>query len=173
MKNRLLRLYHRSARFLRASAVGIVATLVDLGTLTLLVEVLGVSKVVANWPSLLLGVTVQFVGAKYAVFKAGDGPWVRHLTGFVLAEIGTYVLNGLAFHFLVTLTPVPYLAARLVGTFVVFVTFSYPVWKWVFEDGGRPEVPAHLLPETEAALPAQATEIQGESAPLEDRRVVS
>ena len=155
MKVRLLRLYHRSTRFLRASAVGILATLADLGTLTLLVEVLGVSKLVANWPSLLLGVTVQFIGAKYAVFKAGDGPWVRHLTGFVVAEIGTYLLNGLAFHLLVTLTPIPYVLARLVGTFVVFIAFSYPVWKWVFEDGGRPEIPAHLRPDADRRETAQ------------------
>ncbi|RMG14299.1 MAG: GtrA family protein [Deltaproteobacteria bacterium] len=159
MKKRILRFYHRSTRFLRASAVGIVATGVDLGTLTLLVEVLGVSKLVANWPSLLLGVLVQFLGAKYAVFKAGDGPWVRHLTGFVLAEIGTYLLNGLAFHLLVTLTPIPYVLARLVGTFVVFVTFSYPVWRWVFEDGGRPEIPEHLREDGGRDARTQATEI--------------
>lgn len=122
-------------RFGRATVVGIVATLSDLGILTFLVEVVRLSEVVANWPSLFVGVTIQFIGAKYAVFKAGGGSWVRHLSGFVIAEIGSYLLNGLAFHLIVTLTPVPYIAARLIGTFLIFIGFSYPVWHWVFKDG--------------------------------------
>jgi putative flippase GtrA len=122
-------------RFGRATVVGVVATLTDLGILTLLVEVAGVSEVIANWPSLFVGVTIQFLGAKYAVFKAAGGSWARHVSGFLIAEVGTYVLNGIAFHLLVTLTPVPYVVARLIGTFLVFIGFSYPVWHWVFKDG--------------------------------------
>jgi putative flippase GtrA len=125
------------ARFARASVVGIIASVADIGSLTLMIEVFGLRDVIANWPSLFLGISVQFIGAKYAVFRAHRGSWVRHIGGFVAVEVGAYILNGLAFHFLVTLTPIPYIIARILGTLTVFLVFSYPIWHWVFKDGAE------------------------------------
>lgn len=119
-------------RFARGAGVGVVATVVDLLTLALLVEVASLHPTLANVPALLVGAAVQFVGCRHVVFGAGDGSLRRQLVGFALAEAGTLLLNALAFHALVTLTPVPYALARPLGTFLVFIGFSYPVWQRVF-----------------------------------------
>jgi hypothetical protein len=56
----------------------------------------------------------------------------RQIAGFAATEAATLALNGLAFHVLVTFTPVPYPLARPAGTFLVFVLFSFPMWRLVF-----------------------------------------
>jgi len=122
----------RVIRFLRGAGVGIAATAADLMALAVLVELFTLAPTVANVPALLVGALVQFLGCRHLVFDAAGGSLRRQAVGFALAEAGTLALNGLAFHLLVTLTPVPYALARPVGTFVVFVGFSYPVWHLVF-----------------------------------------
>jgi hypothetical protein len=66
------------------------------------------------------------------VFRAEQGSVRKQLGGFALTEAGTLILNGLLFHLLVSLTPLPYPFARAVGTFLVFVGFSFPLWAKVF-----------------------------------------
>ena len=122
----------RALRLARGAAVGVVATAADLLLLAVLVEVSGLSPLVANVPALLAGAAVQFLGCRHLVFDAGSGSLGRQVVGFSLAEAGTLALNALAFHALVTLSPVPYAIARPLGTFLVFIGFSYPVWHLVF-----------------------------------------
>lgn len=122
----------RLLRLLRGAGVGVAATVADLVVLALLVEVATLPPTVANVPALLVGAAVQFAGCRHLVFDAAEGSLRRQLAGFAVAEAGTLALNGLAFHLLVTLTPVPYALARALGTFLVFVGFSYPIWHVVF-----------------------------------------
>jgi putative flippase GtrA len=119
-------------RFLRGSAVGIVATLLDMGVLAILVEGLRLAPAQANVPALIAGAAVQFLGCRHLVFRACTGSVPRQLVGFAATEAGTLALNGIVFHLLVSLTPVPYPLARMLGTFLVFVGFSYPLWGRVF-----------------------------------------
>jgi len=126
---------HHALRFSRSLIVGAVATLVDLTVLTVLVQLFGVSAQVANVPSLLAGLTVQFLGNRTFVFKANKGRVSKQLGAFVAAEAGALVLNALGFAALVAWTPVPYPLARLVGEAVVYVGYSYPLWHLVFRDG--------------------------------------
>lgn len=119
--------------FLRAIAVGVVATAVDLLVLFALVEGLGLSPAAANVPALIAGLVVQFLGCRAVVFASSDRPVVRQVFGFLVAEAGTLALNAITFHLLVTLTRVPYAAARPLGQLVVFVAFSYPAWRRVFQ----------------------------------------
>jgi len=126
-------------RLVASLGVGVVATGVDLLTLFILVEVAGLAPTVANVPALLAGAAVQFLGCRHLVFKARKGSLARQLGGFVVTELGTLALNGIAFHLLVTLTPVPYALARPLGTFLVFVGFSYPLWTRVFRSGREPD----------------------------------
>jgi putative flippase GtrA len=118
--------------FLRAIAVGVVATAVDLLVLFALVQGLGMSPAAANVPALLAGLAVQFLGCRAVVFAGSDRPLVKQALGFVVAEAGTLALNAVTFHLLVTLTRVPYAGARPLGQLVVFVAFSYPAWRRVF-----------------------------------------
>jgi len=118
--------------FLRGSAVGIVATIVDMAVLTVLVELVGLTPQAANLPALVAGAAIQFLGCRHLVFQAKSGSVRRQLAGFTLTELGTLLLNGIVFHTLVSWTPLPYPVARAVGTFLVFVGFSYPLWSRVF-----------------------------------------
>jgi len=117
---------------IRGAGVGVAATVVDLVVLAVLVELVGLAPTVANVPALIAGAAVQFVGCRHLVFRASAGSLARQLVGFAVTEAGTLVLNGVAFHLLVTLSPVPYALARPFGTFLVFVGFSYPLWRLVF-----------------------------------------
>ena len=128
-------------RFSRSVVVGAVATAVDVGSLFFLVDVIGFAPVVANVPSLLAGAVVQFVGCRYFVFDGDGRSLLRQVLGYGAVEIGTLLLNGVAFHVLVSWTPTPYALARPVGTFLVFALFSYPAWSRVFAPAmraGRP-----------------------------------
>jgi putative flippase GtrA len=121
-----------SPTLLRSALVGLVATAADVGCLFVLVQGLGWTAVQANVPALTLGVTLQFFGNKILAFRDRSRDYLRQGSLFVLVEAGTFVLNAIAFHLLVTLTPVPYALARGIGTLVVYLVFSYPLWKRIF-----------------------------------------
>ena len=117
--------------------MGVVATLADMAFLHFLVGFLGLAPTVANVPSLLLGVTLQFLGNKYWAFRDRSRDVFRQSALFALVEVGTFVLNALAFHALVAWLHVAYLLARPLGTFFVYALFSYPLWTRIF----RPPLP--------------------------------
>jgi putative flippase GtrA len=127
-------LLERAHRFARGAGVGIAATVADLLALAILVELCALAPTIANVPALLVGAAVQFLGCRHVVFQAGAGSLRRQLGGFVLAEAATLLMNALAFHLLVTLSPAPYALARPLGTFLVFAGFSYPIWHLVFAE---------------------------------------
>jgi putative flippase GtrA len=123
----------------RSAIVGIAATLADLATLTILVSILGLRPEAANLPALLVGVLTQFVGNKYYAFANGAcdaRSLARQGTRFILVEAGALILNAIAFHFIVALTPVPYPIARLIGSSLVYFAYSYPLWGRIFSSAG-------------------------------------
>ena len=127
----------RLRRFAKSLLVGGVATIADFAALTGLIELAHLRETVANVPALCVGAIVQFIGCRHLVFQAARGHLGKQLLGFAIVELATLGLNGVAFHLLVTLADAPYWLARPVGTFVVFVGFSYPLWKWVFKSSLR------------------------------------
>jgi putative flippase GtrA len=127
-----MRSVQRLTQLLRGAGIGVLATIVDLAVLLLLVEGAGISPLVANIPALLVGAAVQFVGCRHVVFRSREAKLGQQIVGFAVTEAATLALNGLAFHVLLTLTPVPYPFARPIGTFLVFVLFSFPMWRLVF-----------------------------------------
>lgn len=119
-------------RFLRGSAVGIAATVLDMAVLAILVEGFRLTPAQANVPALIAGAAVQFIGCRHVVFRTTSGSVSKQLVAFVATEAGTLTLNGIVFQVLVSLTPVPYPLARMLGTFLVFIGFSYPLWGRIF-----------------------------------------
>jgi len=119
-------------KLLRSCVVGAGATVVDLGALWLMVNVLEWPATVANVPALLLGVVAQFVGAKLFAFECRSPHVMRQGGQFLLVEAGALVLNAIIFHILVTATPIPYPVARLVGSSAVYFGYSYPLWRRIF-----------------------------------------
>jgi putative flippase GtrA len=110
--------------------VGVAATLADLATLAVLCDVLGLPPRAANVPALVVGVVVQFVGNKLFAFRDRSPAWLEQGARFVLVEAGAFALNALAFA--VLCTALPYIAARLVGTALVYALYSYPMWRRIF-----------------------------------------
>ncbi|MCA9521546.1 MAG: GtrA family protein, partial [Myxococcales bacterium] len=116
-------------QFSRSMFSGLVATLADLAVLTLLVERVGLSTAQANLPALMVGAALQFVGNKWFVFRSGNAPIVRQGILFSLAELATFSLNALLYHLFVSVLPLPYQLTRVVLGAVVYVGFSYPIWR--------------------------------------------
>lgn len=128
----------RWIRFLRATLAGAAATLTDLLVLAVLVSGLGVSARVANVPALVAGGTVNFLGNRHFAFRATEGSVVRQAVLYALVELVALGLNGVLYDQTaraLALHAAPswsYLAVRLVTSNLVFVFWSYPLWRGVF-----------------------------------------
>lgn len=125
-------------RLLRSFLAGGAATLADIAVLALLVNVLGASPRLANFPALVAGGVVNFLGNRHFAFRATEGSLARQATLYTLVEIVALVLNGVLFDVVVRLPPIaPHAAAwvvpvRLATSNLVFLAWSYPLWRLVF-----------------------------------------
>lgn len=120
-------------RFLRSLLAGGVATIADLATLTLLVSLLHVAPRVASVPALAVGGAVQFFANRHFVFDAKSGALARQAVLFVIVETVALLLNGVLYdHAMRVAPPGLYVLVRLVTSNLVFVAFSYPLWRFVF-----------------------------------------
>jgi putative flippase GtrA len=129
-------LAQRLLTFARSALAGGAATLVDLGVLAISVGLFHVSPRAANVPALLAGAVVQFFGNRCFAFRARAGSLSRQAGLFVLSEAITLGLNGVLFHAVVThvaLGAAGAVLVRAVTTNAVFVLWSYPVWKRIFQ----------------------------------------
>jgi putative flippase GtrA len=147
----------RIRRFLRSSAVGIVATGVDYAVLAVFLNVLHFDASLAKIPALACGTATQFVGSRYFAFRAQRGRLGRQMKWFVLAEFCAFWLTVLVFRVAVRWMHIPWMVANMISGFVVYFGFSYPIWKRVFtvkpEDLGGEELDTSDL----APAPAEAT----------------
>jgi putative flippase GtrA len=122
----------RALRFARALIVGSGATLVDFSLFSAGIRLLGMSPTAARLPALCAGASVQFFGNRTFTFRAQAGSLSRQARFFVAAELFTLGLNYGVFSWLVP--RVPGFAPELVsfaGTFLVFVSFAYPMRRLV------------------------------------------
>lgn len=123
-------------RVVRALLAGAAATLVDLGVLALLVSIAGLDPRVASVPALASGGIVSFVGNRHFAFRASRGSLPRQAVLYTVVEIAALAANGVLFDVAMRLLP-PHLAwayvpVRLVTSHVVFLAWSYPLWRLVF-----------------------------------------
>jgi putative flippase GtrA len=136
-----LRLSARVATFLRSALAGGLATIADLGVIALAVGVLGVSARAANLPALLCGAMVQFFGNRHFAFRARSGSLRRQVVLFAATEAVALALNGVLYDLVAqrfTLGTATAVLARAITTSLVFLLWSYPVWKRVFATPGAP-----------------------------------
>ncbi len=120
-------------RLFRSLGVGGLATLTDLMALTLLVSGVGVPSRAASIPALVLGAVVQFVGNKRFAFRDRSPDWARQGLQFAGVEMLGFAANALLFDLLVTRTPMPYVVARCLGSFFVYVAICMPLWTRIFK----------------------------------------
>jgi putative flippase GtrA len=119
-------------RFAKSSAVGVLATGVSYGMLVAGVELMGLPKSWVNACSLVMGSLVQFLGNRAWVFDAAHGKLSRQAPAYILVEAGGIGLNILVFEALTRSGLLHYAVARIVGTFLVFACYNFPMWRLVF-----------------------------------------
>ena len=125
----------RMIELLRAGAAGTLATAVDVGTLALLVSVFHVDARVASIPALVAGGIANFLGNRYFAFRAKGGDLAKQAIGYTVVEIVALALNGVLYDVALRSFPVAahaYWAVRLVTSHLVFLLWSYPLWRKVF-----------------------------------------
>jgi putative flippase GtrA len=122
-------------RFLRNCLTGGLATGVYFAVYLPLYRGVGLPQTVADNVGLVVGAAVQFLGARYFVFRARQGKIHSQLAGFVLAELATLLMNVALLWVARRLLP-PEIGQSdwlvLATSFVVFAGFSYPIWHLVF-----------------------------------------
>jgi len=127
-------------RFGRSVIAGAAATLADLGTLGVAIGLVGLSARQANLPALLVGATVQFIGNRQFAFES-RGCVKRQVLWFALVELVALGLNGVGYDLVARQWLLDTSGALLVRTlisFVVFVGWSYPLFRRIFRDRHRP-----------------------------------
>ena len=126
--------FTKRTQLVRSALVGAAATLLDLVALRGLIGGLGINPGLANVPALLLGAAAQFFGNKHLAFE--DRAQGRAAAGqagkFAAVEAGALLLNAILFQLLVSLARVPYLAARPAASALVYLGYSYPLWRRIF-----------------------------------------
>ena len=122
-------------RLLRSGGAGALAAVTDLATLTVLVQVFGLSPRGASVPALVLGAIVMFFGQKYLAFQSSGKPSLREALLFTLVQFGGFALTALPFDLLLRLVPlsaVHYVVSRMLVTNAVWLAYSFPLWHFVF-----------------------------------------
>jgi putative flippase GtrA len=129
-------MWERLALLLRSGAAGLLATLTDLALLTVLVQFGGLPPRVASVPALAAGMTVMFFAQRQLAFRA-QGKIARQALLFTLVQAGGFALTlGL---YELGLRGLPhaaqyYVPLRLAVTNVVWLAYSFPLWRLVFAD---------------------------------------
>jgi putative flippase GtrA len=123
-------------RVVRALLAGGAATLADLAVLALLVSVVGLAPRVASIPALVIGGVVNFLGNRHFAFRATSGSLAKQAVLYTIVEIAALAANGVLFDVVMRLLPHElawaYVPVRLVTSHVVFLAWSYPLWRFVF-----------------------------------------
>jgi putative flippase GtrA len=132
------RLIRELFQALRAGAAGIVATAVDLGVLAILVSGFHVNPRVASIPALIAGGIANFVGNRHFAFRAQrahEGSLAKQAALYTLVEVLGLTYAGLLYDGALRVVPHAaglYWALRLLTSHIVFLTWSYPLWRKVF-----------------------------------------
>ncbi len=121
-------------RLVRAGGAGLLATAADLAVLTLLV-LAGLDPKVASFPALLVGGAVNFFANRHFAFRAKAGHVGKQAMGYTIVEVVALALNAVLYDFVLRTMPFAthaFWVVRLVTSHLVFLCWSYPLWRKVF-----------------------------------------
>jgi putative flippase GtrA len=127
--------WRKITELLRAGIAGIAATAADMLTLTLLVSVAHVHARAASIPALVVGGIVNFVGNRHYAFRASAGHVGKQAVGYTAVELVALALNGLLYDTVLRALPGAvhvYWLVRLCTSNLVFLAWSFPLWRRVF-----------------------------------------
>ena len=105
-------------QFITFSGVGVVAAVAHYGVLILLVEMGGLSPVIATLWGFIAGAIVSYLLNRRFTFRS-DRPHRSAVPRFLAVTAGGFVLNGCAMWLLNEQWGVPYLIAQVIATAVV------------------------------------------------------
>ncbi|MBI4701301.1 MAG: GtrA family protein [Deltaproteobacteria bacterium] len=117
---------------LGSMGVGAAATAVDLAVLAALVSGLGLGPRLASAPALCAGIVAQFAGNKLVAFQDYSRAWVRQGVQFLAVEALGLLANLALYDLAMAWTRLPYLAARLATTSLVYFCLCLPLWSLIF-----------------------------------------
>ena len=108
------------------------ATAIDFLVLTSCIRLAGLPPTAARLPALLAGASFQFFGNRTFAFRAQAGSLTRQAKLFVATELVAMMLNYSLFRWLLPRVEfLPPELASLLGTFIIFITFGYPMRRLV------------------------------------------
>lgn len=113
-------------QMLAAGFGGVVATGVDVLTLVLLVEVIGLAIPIAAFAASTLGAAVCFAWNKHVAFRDRTPVTVTQVTRFGLVAVSTAVLMAVAMKVVAVDLRVDYVVAKLICSAAVFIAWTYP-----------------------------------------------
>jgi putative flippase GtrA len=126
---------NRLFELLRAGAAGIAATVADLGVLAFLVSFCHVEPRGASIPALIAGGVTNFLGNRHFAFRAKHGSLARQAVGYTVVELVALALNGVLYDSVLRTFPATagsYWIVRLITSHLIFLAWSYPLWRKVF-----------------------------------------
>lgn len=106
-------------QLIKFGIVGIIASIVDLGVLVALKELLNVDVLIASTISFCVSVAVNYILSMAFVFKSKNRNKVKEFIVFVLLSAGGLCLNQLVLWIGVRLTSVNYLIVKLFAMIIV------------------------------------------------------
>lgn len=106
-------------QLIKFGAVGIIATLADVGVLVILKELLYVDVLLASAISFCFSVAVNYVLSMAFVFKSKDQNKIREFVIFLLLSIGGLCLNQIILWIGVKFTSTYYLIIKFLALLIV------------------------------------------------------
>ena len=122
--------------FIRYLISGIAALCVHLIVLILLVEGFAVGKPLASTVGLLCSLPVNYSLQYFYVFRS-KGPIITNFSKYLALTAATASLNAVLMWLMTTRTPVPYPAAQIFVTAVIFVVNFFGNRAFTFGGGRR------------------------------------
>lgn len=106
-------------QLIRFAIVGVIAALVDVGTLVILKELFHVDVLLSSAVSFSVSVIVNYILSMTFVFKSKNKNKVKEFIIFVLLSIGGLGLNQLILWIGVTYTDIYYLIVKILAMMIV------------------------------------------------------
>jgi putative flippase GtrA len=132
---------HRT--FSRSLLTSLFTTALDFGTLTGLVELVGVNYVLATWLGTVLGSLSNFTINRVWAFDARDRPPTGQFARFLAVQAFASVLHTAGVWGFTRFLGLPYQASKVIISVLVFLGWNYPMnRRFVFRRPAETGAPA-------------------------------
>ena len=121
---------HQPGTFARSALTSLFTTALDFGTLTGLVELVGVDYVLATWMGTVVGSLSNFAINRVWAFDVRDRPRGTQFFRFLLVQAGASLLHTLGVWIFTRFLGLPYQASKLVISVLVYLGWNYPMNRW-------------------------------------------